>query len=66
MLYGRCSLHDPKPAETAQRLERRATQLPSFQMTERLAGLSRTRPVPAHQFPKITRRNIETKEKRHA
>jgi hypothetical protein len=66
MLYSRCSLHDPKHAKTAQRIERRPTDLPSFKLAERLTGMSRTRPALSDKFPMTIKRNAETKEKRHA
>lgn len=66
MLYSRRSLHDPKPAETAHRNPRRATELPSFELAERLAGMSRTRPTLSDKFPMTIKRSVETKEKRHA
>jgi hypothetical protein len=66
MLYNRRSLHDPKTAETAHGNPRRRTELPSFHLAERLAGMSRTRPVLSDKFPMTIKRNVETKEKRHA
>ena len=66
MLYSRCNLHGPKFAETAQRRDRRLPEVFSFQMAERLADMSRTRPTLSDKFPMTIKRNVETKEKCHA
>ncbi len=66
MLYSRRSLHDPKPAESAQRHERRQKRFFSFDMVQRAAALSDTKPFSVRGFPKYITQKTGMKETCHA
>ena len=66
MLYSRCSLHDPKLADAAQRAERRHTKHFSFDMVQRAAALSETKPISVRGFPKFIMQKSGNKETCHA
>jgi hypothetical protein len=66
MLYSRRSLHDPKPAETAQRTERRHKKYFSFDMVQRAAALSDAKPISFRGFPKYITQKTGIKETCHA
>ena len=66
MLYNRRSLHDPKPAETAQRSERPHKKHFSFDMIQRAAALTDTKPISTRGFPKYITQKTGIKETCHA
>jgi hypothetical protein len=65
MLYSRCSLHDTKPAETAQRTARRHKKYFSFDMVQRAAALTDTRPISVRGLPKYITQKTGMKETCH-
>jgi hypothetical protein len=66
MLCSRSSLHDRKPAEAAQQIERPHRKHFSFDMVVRAAALSDTKPISARVFPKYNAKKTGIKETCHA